>query len=218
MVCIILWYIYIYIYIYYIYVYIYIQICIYIYIIHIYIIYIYIYKCHNQMMLIRILKSIFYNPFQKLSAMLSHIYYMYVKFWCHDKMVSIKILKFVFCNTFRMEYILIFSRLASMFNLINLKMLFNGDYIDYMYIYIYIYTYIHTYIYICIQETNICIYICIIYIYIIYIIFTIKWYYFQNGVCFVLFPNLQLFSLKLIQCIVTIERDIERERERERER
>ena len=75
----------------------------YIYILYIYIIYIYIfiYKCHNQMMLIKILKSIFYNPFQngvhfdvfqtfsyaqsyilyvcELSAMLSHIYYIVCK-------------------------------------------------------------------------------------------------------------------------------------------
>ena len=42
-------------------------------------------------------------------------------------MMLIKILKSVFYN--RMEYILIFSRLASMFNLVNLKMSFNGDYV-----------------------------------------------------------------------------------------
>ena len=56
------------------------------------------------------------------------------------------------------------------------------------------------------------------YICIIYIIFTIKLYYFQNGVYFVLFPNLQLFSLKLIQFIVIIERDIERDRQNDRYR
>ena len=74
------------------------------------------------MMLIKILKSVFYHPFQngvhfdvfqtfsyaqsyilyacKISAMLSHVYYMYVNFRCHNKLMSTKILKSVFYNTF----------------------------------------------------------------------------------------------------------------------
>ena len=41
--------------------------------------------------------------------------------------------------------------------------------------------------------------VCVYYMCIICIIFTRKRHYFQNGVYSVLFPNLKLFNLKLIQ-------------------
>ena len=54
--------------------------------------------------------------------------YIYTNFRCHSKMMLTKILKSVFYNPFQNGVHLVFSSHASMFNLLNLKISFNGNY------------------------------------------------------------------------------------------